>query len=115
MPHPLVAKEEIAAAHFKPEDVLPTEPERNERFSQLKLAWEMNRQAYTKSRIIFDTALQTLEVIEHIWEITDNFVVLKGGVTLPIASVRSVGVHALRQADGRQHSDWLAADQPMAQ
>jgi mRNA-degrading endonuclease HigB of HigAB toxin-antitoxin module len=92
MSYPLVAKERIPSQLFKEEDVIQNHEERNERLSKLKHAFQSNRRSYSKARIVFDTTGETLTVIDNVWEITDKNVLLKGGITLPISSIREVTI-----------------------
>src|SRR5262249_31324026 len=96
MPNPLIAKEQIPQQVFKTEDVLPSTEERNIRTIQLQQAFQSNRSSYSKAKIVFETAIETLEVIDHVWEITDMNVLLKGGITLPISSIKEVGIIGAR-------------------
>ena len=96
MPHSLVAKEQIPLELFKAGDVLRNKEQVEERRLQLQRAFELNRSSYSKAIIVFDTLIETLEVIDHVWEITDTNVLLKGGVTIPISCIREVTMLSTR-------------------
>src|SRR5882672_6033850 len=100
MSHPLVAKEQIPSQLFKGEDVLKNNEEKKDRLSKLQHAFQSNRRSYSKAKIVFDTITETLVVIDHVWELTDKNVLLKGGITLPISSIREVIIDNVRVTPG---------------
>jgi hypothetical protein len=94
MAHPIILKEQIVAELLSAEEVLPSAEARQLRLKNLLQAVESNRMYYSKARIVFDTARETLEVIDHIWAVTDNHILLRGGITLPISCIKEVEVQA---------------------
>ena len=100
MPYTIVAKEQIPDQLFKAQDVLQNPEAQKMRMMQLHRAFELNRKGYSKARIVFETIIETLEVIDHVWEITDVNVLLKGGITLPIACIREVSIAGAQAAKG---------------
>ena len=100
MPNPLIAKEQIPLELFKAGDVLHRNEQKEERKVQLQKAFELNRSSYSKARIVFETIIETLEVIDHVWELTDTNVLLKGGITIPISCIREVTVVGTRIPTG---------------
>ncbi|MFI5134827.1 MAG: hypothetical protein ACHQD9_03135 [Chitinophagales bacterium] len=88
----IVTKEQIPQQKLKREDVLATKEARKNREESLRRAAQFNRNAYSKARIIFDTIDATLEVVAHVWEITDKNVLLQGGITLPVSCIRDVSL-----------------------
>lgn len=90
--YPVIQKEQIAAELLASEEVLNSLEARLARKKELLNAVESNRMSYSKTKIVFETSQETLEVIEHVWEVTDNHVLLRGGITLPISCIKEVEV-----------------------
>jgi len=94
----IVTKEQIPQQKLKREEVLATDDARRNREENLRLAAKLNRNAYSKVRIIFDTIDATLEVVAHVWEFTDKNVLLQGGITLPVNCIREVSLEDARRS-----------------
>ncbi len=88
----IIEGEHIANLVFKNEDALVEESERIERLRKLRRAVEVNRILYLKTRLQFVTAEGIKEVHAHVWEVTDNHVILNGGISLPVPSIVKVDV-----------------------
>ncbi|MBS1656516.1 MAG: hypothetical protein K1X63_11930 [Chitinophagales bacterium] len=100
MAHPIILKEQIAAELLSNEEVLQSAEARHARKNKLLQAVESNRLYYSKAKIVFETTKETLEVIDHIWAVTDNHVLLRGGITLPISCIKEVEIQASRSSLG---------------
>ena len=90
MNYPAIAKEQIPLQSFRHDEVLEGNAAKKKRQDQLLKAVDQNRLFYTKARIVFDTTDQTEEVKANIWEVTDNHVVLNGGISMPVCCIREV-------------------------
>jgi hypothetical protein len=90
MSHSQIAKDQIPDQLLGKSEVLANPDEQKKRRDQLLKAVQHNRLFYTKARIVFDTAEETKEVSANIWEVTDNHVMLKGGINLPVYCIREV-------------------------
>ena len=90
MSHSPIAKDQIPFQLMSKEEVLENTLEQKRRKDQLQKAVQHNRLFYTKARIVFDTTEETKEVSANIWEVTDNHVMLKGGINIPVCCIREV-------------------------
>ena len=90
MRYPAIAKEQIPFCTLCKQEVLESDPDRKRRKDQLQKAVQHNMLFYTKARIVFDTIEETMEVNANIWEVTDNNVILKGGINIPVYCIREV-------------------------
>jgi len=89
-----ISKDQIPFELLRKEDVLESIADKKKRRDQLMKAAQHNRLFYAKARIIFDTVDETKEVNANIWEVTDNHVVLKGGITIPVCCIREVFIES---------------------
>ena len=90
MSHPAILKEQIPFELLNKVEVLEHLEDQKKRKDQLLKAAHHNRLFYTKAKIIFDTATDTKQVRANIWEVTDNYVLLKGGINIPVCCIREV-------------------------
>jgi len=97
MSYSVIAKEQIPFCFLSKEDVLENDHQRKRRKDQLQKAAHHNRLFHTRAKIIFDTIDETKEVNANIWEVTDNHVMLKGGINIPVNCVREVILESERR------------------
>ncbi len=88
--HERVTKEKIPQLHFVSVPMITDESELKRIKHNLELATDMCQSFYTKTRIIFETREGTKEVLTTIWAATDNHILLKGGISIPMNCVRNV-------------------------
>ncbi|MCS6990755.1 MAG: hypothetical protein NZL95_02730 [Chitinophagales bacterium] len=89
---PIISAEQIPYQLLRHEDVLTNPEERQRRIAKLREAARRNRMFYSKAIICFETLEGPKQVCANIWEVTDTYLILKGGINLPIACVRDVTV-----------------------
>jgi hypothetical protein len=70
--------------------VLDEPAAKESRKNKLQKAAKQNKLFYSKAKIVFDTTEGTKEVFANIWEVTDNNVLLKGGINIPVCCIRDV-------------------------
>jgi len=85
-----IAKEQIPFELLRHAEVLDTAGAQLVRKHQLQKAVHHNRLFYSKARIVFETIEGRKEVSSNIWEITDNNVMLKGGISIPVCCILEV-------------------------
>ncbi|HAE14834.1 MAG: hypothetical protein H6548_01870 [Chitinophagales bacterium] len=86
-----VEKEAIPALHFSRSEVLPPNPEFHDKRRQLLFqAMILGNTYHSKVRIIFETIEGLCQVETTIWATTEHYVLLKGGVHLPIWCIHDV-------------------------
>ncbi len=56
----------------------------------LQRAAQMSHTFYTKAKIVFVTEEGIKEVITTIWAATDNNIILKGGISIPVCCIKEV-------------------------
>lgn len=79
-----VEKEEIAALHFPHQEVLEEKEEIKQRQSDLERALTLGNLEHSKIRIYFEDDHSKKVVETTIWGITDERVILKKGLVIPI-------------------------------
>ncbi|RYD51686.1 MAG: hypothetical protein EOP52_05750 [Sphingobacteriales bacterium] len=82
----LVQKEEIPELHLVPAFVDNTQRWRDE----LQYATRLGNEFKGKTAITFETTLGPCEVETTVWSVTEHYLQLKGGVTIPLHSVIQV-------------------------
>ena len=82
----LIQKEEIPALHLVPAFVDNSQKWRQE----LLYATRLGNEFKGKTAITFETTQGPCEVETTIWSVTDNYLQLKGGITIPLQSVITV-------------------------
>lgn len=86
----MMIKEDLGSITFINSDVLQTAEERKERYSKLQRAMILGNGYKGKVRIIFETTSGSKAVETTIWQATEDNVMLKGGIRIPIKSIREV-------------------------
>ncbi|MFT5822892.1 MAG: hypothetical protein ACI8ZM_004149 [Crocinitomix sp.] len=86
----LIDKAEIALLHFPKEDVLYRAADKIKREVELKKALSLGNLNHFKVKIFFEDIEGTKSVDTTIWGLTTTSVILKKGVTIPIARVNGI-------------------------
>lgn len=86
----LIEKEELVNVSFKPGDVLTDEEQRKKRRSDIEQAMRFGNNEKGKIALIFDTTDGTKKVETTVWSVTENNVLLKKGITVPIRAIREI-------------------------
>ncbi|MBF0695531.1 MAG: hypothetical protein IR153_10795 [Flavobacterium sp.] len=79
-----IEKENITTLHFPKSDVLEDREQRQQRQSELKRALSLGNLEHEKIKIYFEDAASKKVVETTVWGVTDNEVILKKGVGIPI-------------------------------
>ncbi len=79
-----IEKEEIRSLHFPSNDVLEERADKAQRHSELNRAMSLGNLEHGKIRIYFEDAISKKMVETTVWALTDNRVVLKQGIAIPI-------------------------------
>ena len=83
----LVEKEEVASLHFPEEEVLVNESDRKFRKRELERAISLGNIEHLKVKIYFADDQSEKLVNTTIWAITDNAILLKKNVVIPIRRI----------------------------
>jgi hypothetical protein len=79
-----IEKERITALNFPPTDVLEDYDAIAQRQSELQRALSLGNLEHSKIRIYFEDSESKKVVETTVWGVTDNRVILKQGVNIPI-------------------------------
>jgi len=82
-----IDKQELLKVVFKNEETMYIQEQVKSRDQKLYMAMLMGNHYYDNVRILFDTEEGEREITSRIWARTDKFVVLKGGMFIPIGAV----------------------------
>jgi hypothetical protein len=85
-----ISQEQIPYQLLSNIEVLESDADQKKRKDQLLKAYQHNRINYSKAIIVFETKDGCREVLASIWEVTDNYVLLKGGINIPIPCIHKV-------------------------
>ena len=88
-----VRKENIPTLHFDSHEVLGTDFEKQQRRENLYKAMVLGNTYKKKVTIRFETDEGSKEVQTTIWAATDDSVLLKGGIHIPIRCIREVNLY----------------------
>lgn len=80
----IIEKEAIEKLHFPKNDVLEDKEAIQQRNSELKRALALGNLEHSKIKIYFEDDLSKKVVETTVWAVTDNSVILKQGVAIPI-------------------------------
>ena len=87
----MIAKETVPQIKFTREDVLSTELEKTQRKLQLEKALKLGNSYKLHVSIYFHgTNGESLKTIATVWAVTEQYLVLKGNVLIPIHSIRDI-------------------------
>lgn len=87
---PLIPKEEVTTLKFVSYDVLKTEEERKERFQKLEKAMLLGNGYKAKVKITFETSEGARKIETTVWEASDDQLMIKSDVMIPIHAVLDV-------------------------
>lgn len=79
-----IEKEKISDLHFPKVDVLPDRDAQRQRSSDLQRALALGNLEHSKIKIYFEDDQSKKVVHTTVWGLTDNSVILKQGVGIPI-------------------------------
>lgn len=79
-----VEKEEIHDLHFPKCDVLDDRYDKSQRYSELNRALALGNLEHSKIKIFFEDNVSKKVVETTVWGVTDNSVILKQGIGIPI-------------------------------
>lgn len=82
-----IEQTELLKVIFKNEDTMYIQEQVKSRDQKLYMAMLMGNNYYDNVRILFNTEDGEREIVSRIWARTDKFVVLKGGMFIPIGAV----------------------------
>ena len=80
----IIAKEDIETLSFPHDDVLEDQEEINQRNSELNRALSLGNLEHSKIKIFFQDDKSKKMVETTIWAVTDNSIILKKGINIPI-------------------------------
>ncbi len=82
-----IDRNDLLKVVFKNENTMYLQESIKSRDQKLYMAMLMGNNYYDNVRILFNTEDGVREVISRIWARTDKFVVLKGGMFIPIGAL----------------------------
>ena len=85
-----IEKENISGLKFPDTDVLKSDEEIKNRFSNLERALKLGNLEHNKIKIIFEDSEGVKQVNTTVWGVTDKRVILKQGVVIPIHRIYEV-------------------------
>lgn len=85
-----IEKEEVANLRFPASEVLALESEKTERKSALEKALALGNLEHNKIKLFFEDDTCDKMVETTVWGVTDNRVILKQGIVIPIHRIKSV-------------------------
>ena len=86
MEHTMILKEEIGQY-----DIVPSLEEKKGQLKQeLSYAERLGNEFKGKATITFETTRGARTVQTTVWSLTENYIVLKGGITVPLNSITEV-------------------------
>ncbi|HXU28148.1 MAG TPA: hypothetical protein VN698_13035 [Bacteroidia bacterium] len=87
----IIPKEQLSGFRFAEEDVLSDASKRSIRHAWLKKAERLGNGYKGKVKMIFKSKLGKIYSVETtIWAIMDDYVALKGGISVPIKAVLDI-------------------------
>ncbi len=87
-----IEKEQLRECAFRKPSERSTEHEMRERNRRLYLAMLMGNNFESKAKIVFNTLEGYKEVFTTVWATTEKFILLKGGIHIPIEAIAHVEV-----------------------
>ncbi|CAN5420219.1 hypothetical protein BH10BAC1_BH10BAC1_12510 [soil metagenome] len=86
-----IEKENISGLKFPDTDVLASKEEIKNRFTNLERALKLGNLEHNKIKIVFEDSEGIKQVNTTVWGVTDNRVILKQGIVIPIHRIHEVG------------------------
>lgn len=88
---PLIQKEALSGISFQKKEVIENYQLRQDRTSDLNKAVALGNLYHFKVSIIFETEDGiTQKVITTIWAVSEDFILLKGGVFVPVKAIKAL-------------------------
>ncbi len=87
-----IQKEQINKFTFPEVDVLPDQTDRRLRFAAAQKARILGNTEKSKATISFHTTDGVYEVSTTVWDVDNDFIMLKGASALPLRSVYSISL-----------------------
>lgn len=87
-----IQKEQIGSFSFPPGDVLQDQTERSFRLAIAQKARILGNIEKSKATISFHTTEGVFEVNTTVWDVDNDFIMLKGASALPLRSVYSISL-----------------------
>jgi outer membrane protease len=88
----LIEKEEVASLHFPSEDILKKESEMKARKTSIERAISLGNLEHQKVKIYFSDDKGKKQINTTIWAVTDNAIVLKKNVILPLKRIHKLEI-----------------------
>lgn len=85
-----IRKEEIVTLNFPNEEVLKSKDDINQRKMLLEKGVILGNVFKGKSKLIFEDNYMFLQIETHLWGVTDDRVILKHGIVIPINRIHEV-------------------------
>lgn len=85
-----IEKEQISALHFPPNEVLETKEDIKQRTVDLNRAMTLGNLEHLKMKIYFEDDAAKRRVDTTIWGVTDEKIILKQGVVIPIHRIYKI-------------------------
>lgn len=89
---PEVQKETLKASVFPREEVLKSRESAEERKNMLERATILSNLYHNKVKIVFEDSDGSKMVDTTIWATTDQAIMLKGGIVIPIHRIHSINL-----------------------
>jgi hypothetical protein len=86
----LIEKEQISSLHFPKNDVLHTEDAKKQRLNNLERAMKLGNLEHNKIKIYFEDDTSQKLVETTIWSVTNERIILKQGMVIPINRIYDV-------------------------
>ena len=86
----VIAKEDIPKYHMASGDVLTSSDEKLHRKRDIDRAMLLGNNEHQKVKIMFETTEGPMMVETTVWEVTQNYLILKSNVAVPIRCVRKI-------------------------
>lgn len=86
MEHTMILKEDIGQYH-----IIPAVEDKSDFWRQeLNYAVRLGNEFKGKTTVTFETTEGSRTVQTTVWSLTENYIVLKGGITIPLNSITEV-------------------------
>jgi len=86
----IITKEDLPSYEIAKGDALSNPVDRGLRKNDLERAMLLGNNEHQKVKIIFESTEGTMAVETTVWEVTQNYVILKSNMALPIRCVHRV-------------------------
>lgn len=86
----IISKEEITSYEIIKGDALTDPLEKDRRREDVERAMKLGNNDHQKVKIIFETTEGTMAVDTTVWEVTQNYLILKSNMALPIRCIHSI-------------------------